>query len=122
MKKLIHVLTMLFTVSSLGFMQDKPKNLQILDFESERDLKKYMKSISKDLGVKCKFCHDLNDKSIDTDHKNIAREMMRMQMDLNKNYFHLPGDSLDVHDDILQISCWTCHRGSKYPKTIKPKK
>jgi len=122
MKKLIHVLTLLFTVSSLAFMQDKPKNMQVLDFKSERDLKKYMKSISKDLGVKCKFCHDLNDKSIDTDHKNIAREMMRMQMDLNKNYFQLPGDSLDVHDDIHQISCWTCHRGSKYPQTIKPKK
>ena len=49
MKKLIHVLTMLFIVSSLSFMQDKPKNLQVLDFESERNLKKYMKSISKDL-------------------------------------------------------------------------
>ena len=103
-------------------MQDKPKNLQVLDFESERDLKKYMKSISKDLGVKCKYCHDLNDKSIDTDHKKIARKMMRMQMDLNKSFFALLGDSLDVHDDIIpQISCWTCHRGSKDPQTIKPK-
>ena len=122
MKKLIHVLIMLFIVSSLGFIQDKPKNLKVLDFESERSLKKYMKSISKDLGVKCKFCHDLNDKAIDTDHKKIARKMMRMQMDLNKNFFPLLGDSLNVHDDILQISCWTCHRGSKYPQTIKPKK
>ena len=113
---------MLFTVSSLGFMQDKPKNLQVLDFESERDLKKYMKSISKDLGVKCKFCHDLNDKSIDTDHKEIARDMMHMQMDLNKSFFALLGDSLDSHANIPQISCWTCHRGSKDPQTIKPKK
>ena len=122
MKELIHVLTMLFIVSSLCFMQDKPKNLQVLDFESERGLKKYMKSISKDLGVKCKYCHDLNDKSIDTDHKKIARKMMRMQMDLNKSFFALLGDSLDVHNDISQISCWTCHRGSKDPQTIKPKK
>ena len=121
MKKLIHVLRILFIVSSLGFMQDKPKNIQVLNFESERDLKKYMKSISKDLGVKCKFCHDLNDKSIDTDHKKIAREMMHMQRDLNKR-FALLGDSLEVHDDIPQISCWTCHRGSKYPQSIKPKK
>ena len=113
---------MLFIVSSLSFMQDKPKNMQVLDFESERNLKKYMKSISKDLGVKCKYCHDLNDKSIDTDHKKIARKMMRMQMDLNKSFFALLGDSLDVHDDILQISCWTCHRGSKDSQTIKPKK
>ena len=118
---MIPVLTMLFIVSSLSFMQDKPKNMQVLNFESERNLKKYMKSISKDLGVKCKYCHDLNDKSIDTDHKIIAREMMRMQMDLNKSFFALLGDSLDAHNDISQISCWTCHRGSKNPQIIKPK-
>ena len=122
MKKLIHVLTMLLIVSSLSFMQDKPKNLQVLDFESERDLKKYMKSISKDLGVKCKYCHNLNDKSIDTDHKKIGREMMRMQMDLNKNFFTLLGDSLHAQNYIPQISCWTCHRGSTEAQTIKPKK
>ena len=121
MKKLIHVLTMLSIVSSLVFMQDKPKNLQVLDFESERNLKKYMKSISKDLGVKCKYCHDLNDKSIDTDHKNIARKMMRMQMDLNKSFFALLGDSLQMHEEMTQISCWTCHRGTKEPQTVQPK-
>ena len=97
------------------------KNLQVLDFESGRDLKKYMKVISKDLGVKCTFCHDLNDKSIDTDHKIIAREMMRMQQDLNKRYFALIGESLLKHENTLQISCWTCHRGSKEPQLIRPK-
>ena len=121
MKKLIHVLTMLLIVSSLGFMQDKLKNLQVLEFDSERDLKKYMKTVSKDLGVKCKYCHDLNDKSIDTDHKIIAREMMRMQMDLNKSFFALLGDSLHVHEEMTQISCWTCHRGTKEPQTVRPK-
>jgi len=121
MKNMILLLTMLFIVSSLGLMQDKPNNLQVLDFESERALKKYMKSISKDLGVKCKYCHDLNDKSIETEHKKIAREMIQMQMDLNKSFFALRGDSLDVHDDIPLISCWTCHRGSKHAQTIKPK-
>ena len=121
MKKLIHVLTILFIVSSLGFMQDKPNNLQVLEFDSKRDLKKYMKTVSKDLGVKCKFCHDLNDKSIDTDHKKIAREMMRMQMDLNKSFFALLGDSLQMHEEMTQISCWTCHRGTKEPQTLRPK-
>ena len=106
---------------SLGFMQDKPKNLQVLEFESVRDLKKYMKKIQKDLGVKCKFCHDLNDKSIDTDHKKIAREMMRMQMDLNKSFFALLGDSLHMHEEMTQISCWTCHHGTKEPQTVRPK-
>ena len=97
------------------------KNLQILDFESERDVKKYMKVIGKDLGVKCTFCHDLNDKSIDTDHKLIAREMMKMQMNLNKQYFSQIGDSLMQLKNPLKISCWTCHRGSKQPQLIRPK-
>ena len=96
------------------------KNLQVLDFESERDLKKYMKTIGKDLGVKCTFCHDLNDKSIDTDHKIIAREMMKMQMDLNKHIFAQIGDSL-MQRKTPQISCWTCHRGSNEPQLVRPK-
>ena len=96
-------------------------NLQVLDFESERELKKYMKTISKDLGVKCTFCHDLNDKSIDTDHKLIAREMIKMQMDLNKRFFAQIGDSLLHSENVLQISCWTCHRGTKEPQLVRPK-
>ena len=80
-----------------------------------------MKTISKDLGVKCTFCHDLNDKSIDTDHKLIAREMIKMQMDLNKRFFAQIGDSLLHSKNTLQISCWTCHRGSKEPQLVRPK-
>ena len=98
------------------------KNLQVLDFESERELKKYMKTIGKGLGVKCTFCHDINDKSIDTDHKLVAREMMQMQIGLNKSFFAQIGDSLLKHKNTLQISCWTCHRGSNEPQVIRPKK
>ena len=97
------------------------KNLQVLDFESERELKKYMKTIGKGLGVKCTFCHDINDKSIDTDHKLVAREMIKMQMDLNKSFFAQIGDSLLHSKTTLQISCWTCHRGSKEPQLVRPK-
>ena len=122
MKRLIEIFTILSLVTSLGIMQEKPKNLQVLDFESVRDLKKYMKTIQKDLGVKCTFCHDINDKSIDTEHKIIAREMMKMQIDLNKRFFSQMGDSLLKHENTLQISCWTCHRGTKKPQLIQPKK
>ena len=97
------------------------KNLQVLDFESERNLKKYMKTIGKDLGVKCSFCHDINDKSVDTPHKLVAREMMKMQMDLNKDVFAQIGDSLFKRENTLQISCWTCHRGSNEPQLVRPK-
>jgi len=108
-----------FIMASIGTGQ--LKNIQVLDFESERDLKKYMKTIGKDLGVKCTFCHDLNDKSIDTDHKLIAREMMKMQMDLNKHVFAQIGDSLLHQHNTLKISCWTCHRGSNEPQLVRPK-
>ena len=122
MKKLIQF-CMIFPIAiSLVIMQEKPKNLQVLDFESIRDLKKYMKTIQKNLGVKCTFCHDINDKSIDTEHKIIAREMMKMQMDLNKSFFAQIGDSLIKHENTLEISCWTCHRGSKKPQLLRPKK
>ena len=121
MKKIIQFCMIFSVVISLGIMQEKPTNLQVLDFESVRDLKKYMKTIQKDLGVKCTFCHDINDKSIDTEHKIIAREMMKMQMDLNKRFFAQIGDSLIKHENTLQISCWTCHRGTKKPQLVQPK-
>ena len=122
MKILIQFCLIFTVVISLGIMQEKPKNLQVLDFESVRDIKKYMKTIQKNLGVKCTFCHDINDKSIDTEHKIIAREMMKMQIDLNKSFFAQIGDSLLKHENTLQISCWTCHRGSKKPQLVRPKK
>ena len=122
MKKLIQFCLIFTVVISLGIMQEKPKNLQVLDFESVRDLKKYMNTIQKNLGVKCTFCHDINDKSIDTEHKIIAREMMKMQIDLNKSFFAQIGDSLLKHENTLQISCWTCHRGSNEPQLVRPKK
>ena len=122
MKKLIQFCMILPVVISLVIMQEKPKNLQVLDYESVPDIKKYMKSIQKDLGVKCTFCHNLNDKSIDTEHKIIAREMMKMQIDLNKHFFAQIGDSLLKHENTLQISCWTCHQGNKKPQLVRPKK
>ena len=121
MRTLIQLLIIFPIIITLGIMQEKPKNLQVLDFESVRDLKKYMKTIQKNLGVKCTFCHDINDKSIDTEHKIIAREMMKMQIELNKGFFAQIGDSLLKHENTLQISCWTCHRGSKKPQLVRPK-
>ena len=120
MKNMFKLILIFPVVVSLAIMQDKPKNLQVLEFDSNRDLKKYMKVIGKDLGVKCTFCHNLNDKSIDTAHKLVAREMMKMQKDLNKQYFDMIGDSLLKHENTLQISCWTCHRGTKNPQLVRP--
>ena len=101
-------------LSAVVIAGDKtPNNLKVLDFTSTKDVKKYMKMISKDLGVKCKYCHDMNDKSIDTEHKNIARFMMTMVQTQNDSVFNYEGAP--------QISCWTCHRGSTAPELVRPR-
>ena len=68
---------------SLIFSDDL-KNVQVLDITSNREMKKYMKSISKDLGTKCKSCHIMDDKSLDTPEKDIAREMMILTRHINE--------------------------------------
>ena len=105
-------LSIVFSASMIA--GDKtPKNLKVLDFTSSKEVKKYMKMISKDLGVKCKYCHDMNDKSLDTEHKEITRFMMQMVQTQNDSVFNYEGAP--------QISCWTCHRGSTAPELVRPK-
>ncbi len=71
------------------------KNLQILPKDiSEHDLDSVMHHFSQSLGVKCNFCHVRNEDAKKMDfpsdekpEKNIARKMMLMAIDINKNYF-----------------------------------
>ena len=71
-----------------------------------------MKGVTKDQVVKCKYCHDLSDKDIDTKNKRIARSMMRMIGDLNTGFFNW--------GNVPQITCWTCYRSEKEPETVRP--
>ena len=87
--------------------RNQPKNLQVLNIETIGETKKFMKQMSKDLGVKCKFCHDLDNFALDTDHKKNARHMMKMTSEINENYFSWEGAK--------GVSCWTCHQGQKEP-------
>lgn len=71
------------------------KNLQILPKDiSGHDLDSVMHHFTAALGVKCNFCHVRNESenkmdfaSDDKPEKNIARKMMMMAIDINKNYF-----------------------------------
>ena len=109
---MVFLLSIIF--SAVMIAGDKtPKNLKVLDLKTTKEVKKYMKMIAKDLGVKCKYCHDMNDKSIDTEHKNIARFMMTMVQTQNDSVFNYEGAA--------QISCWTCHRGSTAPELVRPR-
>jgi len=77
-------------------------NLQILPKDiSEHDLDSVMHHFSGSLGVKCNFCHVVNEEakkwdmaSDDKPEKNIARKMMLMAIDINKNYFK----NMEEHD------------------------
>ena len=106
--KIVWLLFLSIVFSATMIAGDKtPKNLKVLDFTTTKEVKKYMKMISQDLGVKCKYCHDMNDKSIDTEHKDIARFMMTMVQTQNDSVFNYEGAS--------QISCLTCHLFSTAP-------
>ncbi len=105
----------LFIIFSFLFGGEKSelKNVKILPYKTKADIMKYMKlSVAKGLGVKCTFCHNINDYSNDeNEHKLIAREMMQMVTNINKNTMK----PLKKHE----ISCWICHREQKNPESKK---
>lgn len=86
------------------------KDLQILSKTISKDeLKKTMKSMSKDLGVDCSFCHEEPNMEKDTNKKKLAREMMQMTSDINKKY----------PSTMKKVTCFTCHRGKEEPERQK---
>lgn len=80
-----------FSVSN----EPKYTNLKILPSDiSKHDLDSVMHHFSQSLGVKCNFCHVWNQEQNKMDfvtdekpEKNVARRMMLMAIDINKNYF-----------------------------------
>ena len=96
---------------------DDLKNVQVLDITSNREMKKYMKSISKDLGTKCKSCHIMDDKSLDTPEKDIAREMMILTRHINEILLTIENEN---EEKISPITCWTCHKGSFEVEQTRP--
>ena len=105
---------------------DKPgsihKNLKILpqDISAEK-LDSIMKSYTKALGVSCDFCHTaskflpntLEYASDENSMKENARRMMRLTIELNKNYFYFDSTIAPVYLNV--VNCRTCHRGEPYP-------
>lgn len=85
------------------------KNLQILPKDiSGHDLDSVMHHFTAALGVKCNFCHVRNEEakqmdfaSDDKPEKKIARKMMLMAIDINKNYFKgMDMDMMDMDHDM----------------------
>jgi len=64
-----------------------------------------MDFMSAALGVNCAYCHSSSYAKDDKVAKQVARNMIKMTLDLNKTSF---GGSLEV-------TCYTCHRGQIAP-------
>lgn len=104
--------------------EPKAKNLKVLPKDiSHEELDKVMDGFKAALGVKCGFCHaqradgsgKLDFASDANEHKDIARDMMRMTQHINKKYFKPGKDASE--GEMMKVSCMTCHNGEKHPKS-----
>lgn len=100
---------------------DKFRNLQVLPKNiTEDSLDKIMDGFNAMLGVDCKYCHKRDKKadtlifdSDDKSEKEIARNMMRMTMDINKKYFQF--NETVKAEQTQSVTCFTCHRKEAMP-------
>ena len=83
-------------------------NLKVLTAEN---VEITMQNITFALGVRCTYCHELADLSLDSKpQKAKARMMLEMVRDINAKF----------GDGQTHVTCWTCHRASTQPQTAKP--
>lgn len=144
-KSLIIIASCLFCVIIFqAFTPHQPrwKNLKILPQDiSEDRLDSIMHHFTASLGVKCSYCHVRNEAANKMDFANdekpeklIARKMMLMSIDINKNHFNDIEDEMDstktndsakMMSDSTQymlqyVTCYTCHKGVQHPKNDPP--
>lgn len=106
------------------------KNLKVLPQNiSEKQLDSIMDTYNRALKVNCDFCHSKEasltglppaenaplDFAADNGMKETARRMMRLTIDINKQYFNY--DTIPKKPDYLLnvVTCNTCHRGNAFP-------
>lgn len=122
----------------------KWQNLKILPQDISKDgLDSIMDHFTASLGVKCGFCHVKNMETNkmefakdDKPEKHIARKMMLMAIDINKNHFKEVEEEMHENDGVdsvktpvdsvgymLQyVTCYTCHKGKERPVNTPPAK
>ena len=86
-------------------------NLSVLSENIERDeLILYMRTISRELGVRCSHCHQTRNEdyaSDDLEAKIIARDMMQLVGEFN--------ELVNQRPDAATVTCYMCHRGTAKP-------
>lgn len=121
---------------------EPPKNLQVLPKDMPRNqVTALMRTFTMALGVRCEHCHaedpnaaaaaaaapaggrggrgggppldySLDDKAT----KKVAREMLKMVMDINEKYMPATGRTIT---DVNRVTCETCHHGLAKPRTLR---
>ncbi|MCU0240486.1 MAG: c-type cytochrome [Pyrinomonadaceae bacterium] len=87
------------------------KSITVLKDMPADQMGKVMNQMSASLGVNCNFCHAENDFAKEGfEHKDIAREMIKMTFELNKKYFN----------GRPEINCNSCHNGKAHPSPSFP--
>lgn len=128
-RKFLIILLLTVTVSVMASAtilksekEEKYVNLKVLPKNiSSKDLQKIMVDDFEDgLGVACNFCHaaDKNTGQLDfasdaKPEKEIARQMMRTTIGINKRYFKVKHPMIGT--EALVITCNTCHNGVTFP-------
>ncbi len=85
-----------------------PQNLKVLKVTTGQEVGQIMRTFTAGLGVQCNYCHVQGNMASDENpKKEIARHMIQMSMDINKNF----------PDGKMHVTCYTCHRGEAEPKT-----
>jgi hypothetical protein len=130
MKRIAIITACFATLLLMSFMITKEerryKNLKVLPKNTtKKEMDSVMHHFTASLGVKCNFCHQFNaeQKAMDfvsdaNEHKDIARQMMKMTARLNRKYFDVKDSkSLDAK---LEVTCYTCHNGKAHPTKFAP--
>jgi photosynthetic reaction center cytochrome c subunit len=91
--------------------EDVYKNITHLKGTPADQLLPSMQFMAASLGVECSFCHvqGKNDAD-DINHKKIARSMITMMANLNKETF----------GGKPTVTCFTCHQGADHPIAVPP--
>lgn len=117
-----------FAADTTWTWPDRAENLQVLPADTGPfELSQIMRGFTQALGVRCQHCHvgteemslvEFDFVSDEKDHKEVARQMMRMTWAINNDMLaNMDG----LHEaEGMRVTCYTCHRGGVTPQTRAP--
>jgi Photosynthetic reaction centre cytochrome C subunit len=111
-------------IAATSMPHKKPRNLKVLPKDiTDEKLDSIMHTYNKALGVNCGFCHTPHHKNFpdslnyaidENPMKEDARKMMRLTIQINKDFFYY--DTAQRPEYLKVVTCITCHRGEAFPE------